>query len=626
MRPTLRRLAVTSATTLMASGLAVPLTTSPATAVTLTTTTVTVADTDDDGSFELWVKPEGGTGTALVKNYWVDVADVTVSADGSRLAAVLWTASPTSENVSAKLQVFDIGGRSVRVVESAVMTPTGGSVILDPTLSPDGSTVVYSVISSSGTVIKRAAVASGAGVSTGLSGVAATFLDSTTLLAAGSTGWFTAPSAGGTTKPVTGIPAAAYDVKVSPDGGKLAWVLDTSTDTEDLGEVQVAALSLTDGAASVGTPTTVSTGANDISPAFSRDSASVSFVRIDPEWWVGDVWSAPADGSSPAALTSETAADEYEIAFGARDDSAPAAATALPAVLDSGKALVRWALPADADVAGVVLSRSGKSVYVAAPATSYQDSGLSFGASYTYTIQAFDRSGNAASTASRTITAWSSAPNFASPTSSRFTKAPFAVGFGQNAPSGSVFWVDYLPAGSTTWKPWVTGAAGTIRTFGVASTTPNVNSTSVVIGGTYAFRVRGQDPAGNTTALRTVGNAVVPYDHTRATFSGGTTVTTAAAWLGSWRNLRTTASYAKVTLVGKKLQVIGTRCTACGKFDIFEGSKLLATVDTYHSSTFPRAVLYTRYYTTSGTHTYTIRPKATPGRPSVNLDGFAMLR
>jgi hypothetical protein len=37
-------------------------------------------------------------------------------------------------------------------------------------------------------------------------------------------------------------------------------------------------------------------------------------------------------------------------------------------------------------------------------------------------------------------------------------------------------------------------------------------------------------------------------------------------------------------------------------------------------------VLFTRTYSRVGTHTFTIRPRATSGRPNVILDGFAMRR
>jgi hypothetical protein len=99
-----------------------------------------------------------------------------------------------------------------------------------------------------------------------------------------------------------------------------------------------------------------------------------------------------------------------------------------------------------------------------------------------------------------------------------------------------------------------------------------------------------------------------------------------SSYLGSIRQLRTTASYARVTLTGNRLQVIGIKCSACGKFAIYLGSTKVATVDTYASSTKLRQVLYSATYSNVASRTYTIRPLATAGRPSVDLDGFAMRR
>ena len=60
-------------------------------------------------------------------------------------------------------------------------------------------------------------------------------------------------------------------------------------------------------------------------------------------------------------------------------------------------------------------------------------------------------------------------------------------------------------------------------------------------------------------------------------------------------------------------------------FALYDGRTLLAKVDTGTASTLAR-VLSSHTYATSGTHTFTIRPLGTAGRPSVYLDGFAMRR
>lgn len=145
-------------------------------------------------------------------------------------------------------------------------------------------------------------------------------------------------------------------------------------------------------------------------------------------------------------------------------------------------------------------------------------------------------------------------------------------------------------------------------------------------GGTYRFQLVAMDAFGNSTPYVGSAKAVVPFDQTKATLYGGANVTSAGAYLGSVRRLSATSHYARVSLVGNKLMVIGWRCTTCGKVAIYDGSTRIATVDTYAASTQRRVVLFSRTYSASATHTFTLRPLATAGRPYVWLDGFAMQR
>jgi hypothetical protein len=281
-------------------------------------------------------------------------------------------------------------------------------------------------------------------------------------------------------------------------------------------------------------------------------------------------------------------------------------------------------------VSGVLLTRKyagnvQKSVFVPAPVTSYADTGLVVNATYAYELTTVDRSGNHGATVTRLLTALKPLPTSADPTSKTSTKASFPVSFAASAPSSARFVVDYLVAGTTTWKHWVTNATGRIRTFGSAATT-GVNATTSVPGTSYVFRAQAKDAYGNATGFVSSARAVVPFDQSKATLYGGTSYASSSAYLGSFRKLGKTTQYAKVTLTGNRLQVIGFRCTTCGVFTIYDGRTLVGTIDTRASSTVARTVLYTRSYSSVGTHTFTIRPKATAGRPYVILDGFAMRR
>jgi hypothetical protein len=90
--------------------------------------------------------------------------------------------------------------------------------------------------------------------------------------------------------------------------------------------------------------------------------------------------------------------------------------------------------------------------------------------------------------------------------------------------------------------------------------------------------------------------------------------------------MTSTSAYARFSLIGNRLQVIGFRCSSCGSFAVYDGATKIATVSTYSSTTVARAVLFTKTYTRSMKRTFTIRPLGTSGHPAVALDGFAMRR
>ncbi len=628
-----RRLAAIAATAVAATTLLVPLTAVPALAVTATETEFFLADSNGDYSYELWKRTAPtGTATKVAGDATHTYADLSVSTDGSRIAYRQTTLNSVGNPVSDQLIVRDVSGNLVRIVSSVAASLTSGSS--QPVLSPDGNTLVWSNGGPDSTPsLYRAGVGSGAPTLVKSGYFSPVFVDSSTLLAqSNATGaWATIPLAGGTATTVSGVPDTASSLAVSPDGTQLAWSADTTASASFTSDLKVASLAVASGVATIGAPQTVATGQDNIEPTFSRDGNTVYFVKWDGNMGAGEIWAAPSSGASSSALSVASASDELDVVIGTTDDGTlPGAVTAKPAVLNGTGATVGWTLPTDTDRSGVRITRRlgstvQKAVYVPAPVTSYADSGLVLGTTYTYSFQAVDRSGNLGATAMRSLTALKPAPVVADPTSTTSTKAAFPVTFAATAPSNATFNVDYLVAGATTWTPWVTNTAGRLRTFGTAATT-GVAATTSTAGTSYSFRVQVKDAFGNASGWVSSSRAVVPFDQSKATLSGGTTLSNASAYLGSYRKLSSTSSYAKVTLTGNRLQVVGLKCSSCGAFAIYDGSTLVATVDTYASTTKYRQVLYTRSYSTLGTHTFTIRPKGTSGRPAVMLDGFAMRR
>jgi len=629
MRTTLRRLAVTTAAAVAATGIAVPLSAAPAAAAAPVERLWSLVDTDDDGGYGLYYTDlPGGTRTKVEESVLTDLSHLSASGDGSRITYVRFVYDSQGNPVRSEVVVRDASARAVRVLETLPFS--SDKYAANPALSADGTRAVWDVFdfTSDTLVVRKAAVGAG-GATTLKSGYSPyAFLGNDTVLVQDYAGTpYTLPFAGGSLSPVSGLPLDALYPTVSPDGTKLAYGLYETAAAADL---KVASLSVTDGVATVGTAATVDATGNNRGPAYSRDGSTLYWAKFpgSPETTIGDVWSvSPADGSGTPAALAATATDEGDVAVTnvpSSDATPPADATAQPFVLNGSTPTIRWALPADADLSGVVISRSGKSAYVPAPQTSWVDSGLTLGQDYTYTIKAVDRSGNLAAGVSRSLTAIKPGAYFGTPTSQYSTKTSFPVRFATGAKADTTFWVDYLPYGGTL-KSWVNGATGAFRTFGVPGTT-NVADTTAVAGGTYAFRVKVQDAHGNTSGWAVGPKAVVPFDQTKATFSGGGTVLTGAAYLGSFRRLSTSSHYARVSLVGNQLMVVGWKCASCGAFAIYDGATRIGTVDTYAATTRQRVLLFSKTYASSGTHTFTIRPLGTSGRPYVALDGFAMRR
>jgi hypothetical protein len=567
----------------------------------------------------------------------VDVEYLATSHDGSREADVEFTYPSSSGGAasSERLVVRDVSGRVVRVVDHtpcSVSAPCGFSNVV---LSPDASTVAYSFYDgvTNKTFQRRAQVAAGASVSTLDAPAVAAFVDETTVLVRTGGGFFTQPVAGGALTAVTGLPGGASNPVFDPPSSRLVWaIVEGSAGSGYWMEIQDALVTLANGtngtSMSVGTATTLATGVALFDPGFSRSGGSVYYLDQQAATGWQYVFSVPADGSgSPSRLDPSSTDVVGAMGVASTDDgTAPGAPSPAPASVAGTSATLHWTLPSDTDLSGVLISRNGGPAhYVPAPGTVFVDTGLVAGTTYSYAFTAVDRSNNLSDSATRQLTAIAAGATFADPTSTTSIKAAFPVRFARTAPSTVHFTVDYLTGGTTSWKHWVLGAAGLTRTFGAPATT-GVAATTSVAGATYTFRVKATDAYGNSTSTVQSGKAVVPYDQTKATLSGGTTIGSSLAYFGSLRQLKSTSSYAKVTLFGNRLQIIGWKCKTCGKFVIYDGGTKLATVDTYATSGTVRSVLFTRTYTAIGTHTFTIRSLATYGRPAVDLDAFAMRR
>jgi hypothetical protein len=573
-----------------------------------------------------------GSPTLLVPASTGGAGQLASSADGSRFAYQVFEVNGSLSAMRTRVVVRDVSGRGVRTVDDRTLTfaasTVTGSLAGDPALSSNGSVAVWSVMSpTTASVLRVAEVAGGpAGNIAGSTDLQSpSFVDPSTLVAVDPTAGklVTLPVAGASAPTlVTGTPTDVTWMGVSPDGGTLAYVVDPEYD--DIGTLSTAPLTKQDdGSFTLGSATQLTDAYESFeSPRFSHDGATVYWAD-DQTSGDTELYSAPTAGGAVANLTNTAGSVESHAVGAFVDSAAPLAAVAEPFTLAGSAATVRWELPPNGDVAGVLVSRPGKTVFVPVPATSYVDTGLAVGTTYPYTVTATDRSGNNASAAERSMTAAGAVATFSDPTSTGGTRAPFAVRFSPNVPASVTFDVAYRTNGSAGTRSWVEGLPGVVRTFGAAGGTFATASTP---GSTYQFVVTAKDSFGNTSGPVASGRAVVPFDQTKATLSGGVNVARGDAWLGTLRTLNAAGQFARIGVTGDRFQVIGERCPTCGVVDIYDGSTRIASVDTRASARQARAVLYTKAWPTVGYHVLTLKPRGTAKRPNVVLDGFAVRR
>jgi hypothetical protein len=153
---------------------------------------------------------------------------------------------------------------------------------------------------------------------------------------------------------------------------------------------------------------------------------------------------------------------------------------------------------------------------------------------------------------------------------------------------------------------------------------------SLAPGHAYRFRVRAIDKYGNVgnwdygntfrPALVDDASASVVYSGTWAA------VDDASARGGSLHESGTAGSVARYTFTGRDLAGIAERGPGHGRARVYVDGKLVVTVDLNSAADSPARVVFRRHWTVKATHTVRIVVEGTAGRPTVGIDGFAVLR
>lgn len=165
-------------------------------------------------------------------------------------------------------------------------------------------------------------------------------------------------------------------------------------------------------------------------------------------------------------------------------------------------------------------------------------------------------------------------------------------------------------------------------------TLPSTTTTSIALGLTngtsYRYRVRATDKAGNvgswdygpTFKPRRVSdeNAAVRYG------SGWRTVADTSAFGDVVHEATAAGRSVRFTFTGRDIAWLAERGPGFGKAKVYVDGVYIKTVDTRHDQNLPRRLVFRKHWSSVGTHTIRIVVSGTSGRPTVSLDGFAILR
>lgn len=189
-------------------------------------------------------------------------------------------------------------------------------------------------------------------------------------------------------------------------------------------------------------------------------------------------------------------------------------------------------------------------------------------------------------------------------------------------PSGVRYELAYQVSGATSFKP-VTLSSATARTATVA-----------LAPGTYRFRVRAVDAAGNVTSWRTGSWVTVRrLQETSSSISltsGFRRTTSSAASGGGFAYAHAKGNSATVRLTGRSIAWVSSRGTNRGIAKVWLDGRLVATVDLYSTTTQAARVVWRTSFASSGTHTVRIVVTGTKRRASdgtrVDIDAFTTTR
>jgi hypothetical protein len=191
-----------------------------------------------------------------------------------------------------------------------------------------------------------------------------------------------------------------------------------------------------------------------------------------------------------------------------------------------------------------------------------------------------------------------------------------------------------------TWSGTDTGAGiasydvgrsydgGAFATIASATTATSLNWT-MTPGHNYRFRVRARDKAGNVGAWVTTSTwypSLVQQTSASIAWTGTWATKTAAEHSGGSAKAAAAAGTASYTFSGRAISWVTTLRPENGQVEVWVDGVLAATVDTRADAVAYRQVVFSKGWSSYGSHTIKLVNLATAGNPGAELDAFEVIK